>query len=473
VSTPASSRGVGGLWWRALSSVGLTEERWHDLSSWQRRLVKLVAVGLLGTIVLAPIYGVDGAAYLAFIVVGVIYVPDWGRYRHGRLALPAAVLALCILYPYYFDKLPALPIFKAFPTVDTAFVMAIYVMMALGLNVVVGYAGLLDLGYVAFYAIGAYTAAWLASPHASRYGWDLTFGGVGVQVGVGGIHISIWLILVVAACLAGLAGVIIGLPTLRLRGDYLAIVTLGFGEIVYVAALNGDHLIGANITNGSQGINPIDPPGFGSWLHDKLGLPKDFLTAANSVDLYYWGAIALVVFVVVCSVMLRDSKLGRAWVAIREDETAAAAMGIPLMRTKTWAYAIGAFFGGIAGAFLKSQQGGAFPNDFLFDFSIFVLCMVILGGMGSIWGVILGGAFLAYLNLEGIANVGGWVNDTFGGERDLTLYSSGIYGTILVLVMLFRPAGLIPSARAKAEFEVGVEDQPLMDVRHAPEESPV
>jgi branched-chain amino acid transport system permease protein len=178
----------------------------------------------------------------------------------------------------------------------------------------------------------------------------------------------------------------------------------------------------------------------------------------------------LVVFVIVCSVMLRDSKLGRAWIAIREDETAAAAMGIPLMRTKTWAYAIGAFFGGIAGAFLKSQQGGAFPNDFLFDFSIFVLCMVILGGMGSIWGVIVGGAFLAYLNLEGIANVGGWINNTFGGNRDLTVYSSGIYGTILVLVMLFRPAGLIPSARARAEFEVGVEDTPLMDVRHGPEE---
>ena len=171
--------------------------------------------------------------------------------------------------------------------------------------------------------------------------------------------------------------------------------------------------------------------------------------------------------------MLRDSRLGRAWIAIREDETAAAAMGIPLMRTKTWAYAIGAFFGGIAGAFLKSQQGGAFPGDFLFDFSIFVLCMVILGGMGSIWGVIVGGAFLAYLNLEGIANVGGWTNETFGGNRDLTLYSSGIYGTILVLVMLFRPAGLIPSARARAEFEHGVEDTPLMDVRGGPEESPI
>jgi branched-chain amino acid transport system permease protein len=457
--------GLGGAWWRALGRLGFTESRWQTFPSWQQRLAKLLAVALLGVVVLAPVYGFDGAAYLILLVGALLYVPSWGRVPYGHFVLPAAVLLLCVLYPYYFTDLPSLPVFKEFPTVDTAFAMAIYVMMALGLNVVVGYAGLLDLGYVAFYAIGAYTAAWLASPHAARYGWDLTFGAVGVQEGIGGIHIAIWLILPIAACLTAIVGVIIGLPTLRLRGDYLAIVTLGFGEIIYVAANNGDNIAGANVTNGAQGINPIDPPGFGSWLHDKVGLPADFLFASNSSRLYYWAALVLVVFVVVCSLMLRESKLGRAWVAIREDETAAAAMGIPLMRTKTWAYAIGAFFGGIAGAFLKSQQGGAFPQDFLFDFSIFVLVMVVLGGMGSIWGVILGGAFLAYLNLEGIANVGGWINDTFGGNRDLTLYSSGIYGTILVLVMLFRPTGLIPSARAKAEFQVGVEDTPLADVR--------
>jgi branched-chain amino acid transport system permease protein len=470
-ATPASERpGLTGAWWRLLARLGLPESRWKALPGWQQRLAKFATVSLLALIVLAPIYGFDAGAYVMFLVIGALYVVDWSRYRFGRLVLPAAVLGICIAYPYYLDNLPGLPIFTAFPSMSTAFVMAIYVMMALGLNIVVGYAGLLDLGYVAFYAIGAYTAAWLASPQAARYGWNLDFGGIGVPIGVGGIHVSIWIVLIAAALMAALAGIVIGLPTLRLRGDYLAIVTLGFGEIIYVAALNGSNIAGANITNGSQGINPIDPPGFGHWLHVHLGLPENFLTAANSLDVYYWGALALVVFVVVCSVMLRDSKLGRAWIAIREDETAAAAMGIPLMRTKTWAYAIGAFFGGIAGAFLKSQQGGAFPNDFLFDFSIFVLCMVILGGMGSIWGVIVGGAFLAYLNLEGIANVGGWINTTFGGNRDLTVYSSGIYGTILVLVMLFRPAGLIPSARARAEFEVGVEDTPLMDVRGGPEE---
>jgi branched-chain amino acid transport system permease protein len=470
MSTPSARHGFAGVWWSVLERLGLSEARWRGLPDWQQRLVKVLVVVVLGAIILAPSNGFDAAAYLIVLVVAALYVPNWGRIPYGRFAIPAAVLLICILYPYFVDNLPALPVFTAFPTTDTAFAMAVYVMMALGLNVVVGYAGLLDLGYVAFYAIGAYTAAWLASPHASRYGWDFTFGGVGVQPGVGGIHLSIWLILPIAACLTAIVGVIIGLPTLRLRGDYLAIVTLGFGEIIYVAALNGSSIAGANVTNGAQGINPIDPPGFGGWLHDKLGLPQDFLSASNSSNLFYWGAIALVVFVVICSLMLRDSKLGRAWIAIREDETAAAAMGIPLMRTKTWAYAIGAFFGGIAGAYLKTQQGGAFPNDFLFDFSVFVLCMVILGGMGSIWGVILGGAFLAYLNLEGIANVGGWINTGPGplpeGNRDLTLYSSGIYGTILVLVMLFRPTGLIPSARAKAEFELGVEDAPLMDVRH-------
>jgi branched-chain amino acid transport system permease protein len=474
-----TSRGRFGRDWRAPESVRAAKRRFRERPSWQQRALKAAVLVLVGTVALVPLYGFHANTYLALLVVAVVYVPDWPRFRLGRFALPGAVIALAVAYPFYYTHLPTLPVFQAFPTLDTAFTMAIFVMMALGLNIVVGYAGLLDLGYVAFYAIGAYTAAWLASPHAHRYGFDFVFGGVGVPIGVGGIHVSIWLVIFAAAILAGIAGVVIGLPTLRLRGDYLAIVTLGFGEIVGVVANNGDCLFSGftghciNLTNGPQGINPIDPPGFGSTLHHNLGLPTDFLSATgstlNSSNLFYWAAIVLVLFVVYCTIRLRDSKLGRAWIAIREDETAAAAMGVPLMRTKTWAYAIGAFFGGIAGAFLKSQQSIALPQDFLFSFSIFVLCMVILGGLGSIWGVIFGGAFLAYLNLEGIANVGGWINNTFGGSRDLTLYSSGIYGAILVLVMLFRPAGLIPSARRKAEFEQGVEDAPLMDVRGGPE----
>jgi branched-chain amino acid transport system permease protein len=451
-------------------------ERWRGLKEWQRRALKAAVVVLLGMLILGPIYGFTGSAFLVALVVIVLYVPPWDRVRFGRYLLPATVLLLCVLYPYYVDKLPGLPIFGSFPSVDTAFVMGIYVMMALGLNIVVGYAGLLDLGYVAFYALGAYTAAWLASPHGQRWGANFEFGGTGVPLGVGGIHISIWIVLLAAAIVAAFSGIVIGLPTLRLRGDYLAIVTLGFGEIVFVLGKNGDcffkGIVGhcVNLTNGSQGINPIDPPGFGNWLHDHVHigswhpLPVDYLSSPNASRVYFWTALVLVMFVVYCSLRLRDSKLGRAWIAIREDETAAAAMGVPLMRTKTWAYAIGAFFGGVAGAYLKSQQGGAFYQDFLFNFSIFVLCMVILGGMGSIWGVILGGAFLAYLNIEGIGNISGWINDTFNQSYDLTKYSSGIYGVILVVMMLFRPAGLIPSARKKAEFEEGVSDEPLYDV---------
>jgi branched-chain amino acid transport system permease protein len=160
-------------------------------------------------------------------------------------------------------------------------------------------------------------------------------------------------------------------------------------------------------------------------------------------------------------VRLRDSRLGRAWVAIREDETAAAAMGVPLMRTKTWAYAIGAFFGGVAGAYYASFKSGAFPSDFYFNLSIFILCMVILGGMGSVWGAIVGGLFLSYLDQEGLAKIG-----TEVGIQDVPKYNFGIYGLIIVLVMLFRPTGLIPERRHKREMEEGVRDTPFYDVQH-------
>jgi branched-chain amino acid transport system permease protein len=396
--------------------------------------------------------------------------------RVRKPVVPAVVLLLAVFYPFYWDSLFTIPIFGDFPSVDTAVVMVIFVMMAIGLNIVVGYAGLLDLGYVAFYAIGAYTAAWFASPHFGEL--NVHFGSVGVNPELPGIHISLWFVLVMAAFFTALVGVIIGLPTLRLRGDYLAIVTLGFGEILPQIARNGDDLNGHNITNGAQGINPIDPPGFGDPLHDTLGLPVDYLTTSGSgTNLFYWTALGLVLFTIFCSIRLRDSRLGRAWIAIREDETAAAAMGVPLMRTKTWAYAAGAFFGGIAGAFFASFKGGTFPDDFFFNISVFILCMVILGGMGTIWGPILGGAFLAYLNQEGLGNIGGWINERFSGSDaswfeifrepiDVPLYTSGIFGAILVIVMLFRPQGLIGEARRKRELETGVADQPLYDVQH-------
>src|SRR5256885_12173094 len=205
--------------------------------------------------------------------------------------------------------------------------------------------------------------------------------------------------------MAGIAtaviGVLIGLPTLRLRGDYLAIVTLGFGEILPQIARNGDNLFGSgfNLTNGPNGITPIDAPGFGG---------VNYLTGYNSFftsdRLFYWTALLLVLLTAFCSWRLRDSRLGRAWIAIREDETAAAAMGVPLMRTKTWAYATGAFFAGVAGAFYASFKSAPFPGDCFFTISVFILCMVILGGMGNILGVIFGAALLAYLDQAGLAD---------------------------------------------------------------------
>jgi branched-chain amino acid transport system permease protein len=264
-----------------------------------------------------------------------------------------------------------------------------------------------------------------------------------------------WLVLLIAGVFTTVVGIAIGLPTLRLRGDYLAIVTLGFGEIVPVFVRNADSLGGLNLTNGTFGIAPIDSLGFGAFV---------FRDQSNEGDLYFWTAIALLLFTVFCCIRLRDSRLGRAWVAIREDETAAAAMGVPLMRTKTWSYAIGAFFGGVAGAFYASFKAGAFPTDFIFNFSIFLLCMVILGGMGSIWGVFLGGMILSYLNIEGLSTIGTKIQDA-GLDFDPTKYNFGIYGAIIVAMMLFRPTGLIPERRHKIELEEGVHDTPFYDVQ--------
>jgi branched-chain amino acid transport system permease protein len=252
-----------------------------------------------------------------------------------------------------------------------------------------------------------------------------------------------------------LVGIAIGLPTLRLRGDYLAIVTLGFGEIVPQFVRNADSLGGFDLTHGSFGIAPIDSLAIGGLV---------FREEENRDDLYFWAAMLLVLFTVFCCIRLRDSRLGRAWIAIREDETAAAAMGVPLMRTKTWSYAIGAFFGGVAGAFFASYRAGAFPADFYFQFSIFLLCMVILGGMGSIWGVIAGALILGYLDREGLATIGAKIQEN-GIDFDPTKYQFGIYGLIIVVMMLLRPTGLIPERRHKIEIEEGVHDTPFYDVQ--------
>jgi len=434
------------------------------------RAKRAAIVGIPAFLVLAFTGSMSLGLIMAALILAALYIPAWSALPAGKWVVLAGILLLAILYPIYQPNLFDVLVFGNFPSADTGVTMLVFIMMALGLNIVVGYAGLLDLGYVAFYAMGAYTVAWFASQHFS--GVTVHVGGVGVAPSTPGFHISIWLVVIIAGVFATVAGVLIGFPTLRLRGDYLAIVTLGFGEIMPQIAVNGDNLFGRNITNGSQGINPIDPPGFGDRLHNAVGLPTDFLSSPNSTRLFYWTALFLVVVTAFCSARLRDSRLGRAWIAIREDETAAAAMGVPLMRTKTWAYAGGAFFGGVAGAYYGSFKGGTFPSDFYFNISVFILCMVILGGMGNIWGVIVGAAFLSYLNQEGLANIGAWMNANgvsdfvFRKQIDVPLYTSGIFGVILVLTMLFKPEGLIPSERRKQEFREGVHDQPLYDVTH-------
>ena len=477
--------------WLGLERAGLSDPRgrWQARSPFLQRAVPPVLIA--GLVLLIAWAGGIAPDPSLLVLLGITYVVYLLPRRIRRFALPATVFALVVAYPFFIQQpdyqrfLFNVPVFNAFPSMDTMVSMIIFAMMAIGLNMVVGYAGLLDLGYVAFYAIGAYTAAWLASPHFAAYGVSFDLGSVAEKgiLKVGGIHLTIWLVLIVAGILTAIVGVIIGLPTLRLRGDYLAIVTLGFGEILPQVAQNGDaDGLGFNLTNGPPGINPIDPPGFGNWLSSHVGLPASYVreqgTYVNFLSLMFWTALGLLLITVFCSIRLRDSRLGRAWIAIREDETAAAAMGVPLMRTKTWAYASGAFFGGIAGAWFASIKTGVFPDDFYFNISVLILSMVILGGMGNVWGVIAGAAFLEYLNLEGIANFNGWMNDHVlvcdpsqqnpssvlsGGCLNAPLVTFGIYGAIIVLVMVLRPQGLFPEQRRKLEFETGVHDTPFQD----------
>jgi branched-chain amino acid transport system permease protein len=454
---------------------------WRALPALPLRLVvpgALLVGGVVGLIVGLATHNTRNGVISSVGSVLALAAPPWlagaardrtplpsRRMPIGRKVVPLAVLALAITFPYYAPHMFTIPVFGQFPSVETAVYMLVFIMMAVGLNIVVGYAGLLDLGYVAFYAMGAYTAAWFASLQFPTR--KLHFGAVGIDPNLPGIHVTVWLLLVLAGVLTALIGVVIGLPTLRLRGDYLAIVTLGFGEIMPQVARNGNDLGGFNLTGGPQGITPIDAPGFGASISRWTGgfLPSNYLTT-GSANAFYWTALLLLLFTVFCSIRLRDSRLGRAWVAIREDEIAASAMGVPLMRTKTWAYACGAFFGGIAGAYFAAYKSSTFPQDFYFNISVFILCMVILGGMGNVWGVILGAAFLAYLNQEGLANTGAWLNQHFSTNIDVPKYSSGIYGVLIVIVMLLRPQGLIPSARRKRELELGTHDEPAYDVTH-------
>jgi branched-chain amino acid transport system permease protein len=363
---------------------------------------------------------------------------------HENLVTSVVALGICAVLPFFFDPLSLV--------IDNFILAAAYVVMALGLNIVVGFAGLLDLGYVAFYAFGAYTIGWFASDHFSPVN-----GGEGIHVAAGqfasnlpGIHLNFLLIVVVAIVITGIAGMLIGLPTLRLRGDYIAIVTLAFGEIIYRFAINGDQVNlaeGYKLTNGRQAISPIDTidlPGFA---------PFD---SALSLRPFFWFCLVLVAIVLLVNFRLRDSRLGRAWIAIREDEVAAASMGVPLVKTKLMAYATGAAFGGISGAFLGSYLTSVNANNFQFGFSIFVLAMIILGGLGSIWGVAIGAILLSFINTYFIPEVFNSVPRSLGLEFDLTVLNFGIFGFLILLVMVLRPQGLFPERRRALELTEGV-----------------
>jgi branched-chain amino acid transport system permease protein len=370
-------------------------------------------------------------------VVGALFDP-----RRRDFVIAIGLFALALILPFFFEQTA--------PFMDDAVTALAYVVMALGLNIVVGFAGLLDLGYVAFFAIGAYTCGWLASGFADRVN-----GGKGIHVGVSqflahqpGIHLNFLLVVVAAIAVTAIAGVVIGLPTLRLRGDYIAIVTLAFGEIIRVIALNGDELKFGDyaLTNGAQGITPVD----------KIDLP--FAGQFDSLNLrpWYWTALGLVAIVLFVNFRVRDSRLGRAWVAVREDEVAAASMGVPLVKTKLLAYATGAAFAGIAGAFLGSYLNTVNSDQFQFSFSIFVLSMIILGGLGNIWGVVLGAVVLSFANTYLIPDVLNNVPSKIGLNFDLTELSFGIFGFLLVIMMVLRPEGLLPERRRKLELTEGV-----------------
>jgi branched-chain amino acid transport system permease protein len=381
-------------------------------------------------------------------------LPDALRSTNRQRAITGSILLLGVLFPLAFDPLAT--------QTDVAIYVLAYVMMALGLNIVVGFAGLLDLGYVAFYAIGAYTIGWLASDHFTGVGGDR---GVHVLVSdfisnSAGVHINFFLVLIAAMIIAAVLGALIGLPTLRLRGDYIAIVTLAFGEIIGRIALNGDEITsgGYQLTNGQQAISPVDQPflPFAGYEFD----------SAFNLRPYYWTGLVLLCFTLFVNVRLRDSRLGRAWIALREDEVAAASMGVPLVRTKLLAYAAGAALGGVAGAFLGSYNNAINSNQFQFSFSIFVLAMVILGGMGSIWGVTAGAAALALIDRYLIPEVLDDLPSLFGLDFQLTQLSFGIFGFLLVLIMVLRPEGLFPERKRQMELTEGVgTDESVFEVR--------
>jgi branched-chain amino acid transport system permease protein len=354
------------------------------------------------------------------------------RWVIGRqtLAFGVAVLPFGIFLPLMFHQAPVFLLWAAGS-------LAIYMLLALGLNVVVGFAGLLDLGYAAFFAIGAYACASFASPAHN-------------------IHLPLWVLIFLGAAIASIFGAVLGAPTLRLRGDYLAIVTLGFGEIIPDLATNNVF----NLTGGANGISGIDQPHFG---------PFNF---SLSPRWYYWSLLIVVIAVIVLLKNIERSRVGRAWVALREDEVAAAATGINTTTTKLLAFAIGASVSGFAGAFYGSLVTIVSPDDFSFSVSIAVLSIIVLGGIGNITGVILGSFILTFVIFWVLPNMNEWsatlsqtVHVPAIANINLTNYTYIIYGIALILMMLLRPGGLLPSRARRIELESAVEGESLAAVQ--------
>ena len=341
----------------------------------------------------------------------------------------AAIAFVLVLFPFVLSS------------VGTAWVRItnlaiLFAILSLGLNVVVGFAGLLDLGYIAFYGVGAYCYALLASPHF-------------------GLHLPFWITLPIGAAIACLFGILLGAPTLKLRGDYLAIVTLGFGEIIRIFLNNLSRPF--NLTNGPQGITLIDP-----FRIDGLSFNRTEtllgLTFSGPMK-YYYLLLLVLIGVMIVNIRLQDSRLGRAWVAIREDELAAQAMGINTRNVKLLAFAMGASFGGIAGGLFSAMQGFISPESFVLVESINVLAMVVLGGMGNVWGVVAGALLLSFVP-EVLRDIVGPIQQAAFGRMiiDPEVIRMLLFGLALVLMMLYRPAGLWPSRTRKREFAEAAHD---------------
>ena len=362
----------------------------------------------------------------SLVFVYLARIPRWLRF--GLLAAALGVM------------MPTIGTYNGY-YLEVATQVGIFVALALGLNIVVGLAGLLDLGYVAFFAVGAYSWAIFGSPHG-----NILFGATVFPVPAWWFYPF----LVIGLAVAAATGVVLGLPVLRLRGDYLAIVTLGFGEVIRVLANNLDKPI--NVTNGPKGITPIARP----------PLPPDVSYAVG----FYFLVLLIVLVVILVNRRLEDSHIGRAWEAMREDQLAAQAMGVPLVRAKLLAFACGASFAGVMGVVFASKQVFINPESFTFLESIGVLAMVILGGMGSIPGAIIGATVVTVLNLQVLKGLSLWLNELKNAgvtvlgynlanlptQLEPAKYERMIFGIILVLMMIFRPQGIFPARRRQREL---------------------